>query len=401
MKKIFFTLALICICLPVFAAGDNFMNEKSDLRLENFLAKIRRGEDVTVIALGGSITTGFNAKNAASEGWAGLTGAWIKDLASKSGSKVTFYNQGVSGTDSAFAIARLDDHVISLNPDLLLLEYAMNDQWLDAKVRNRTYESIVRKVLSKGDTAILALFVNERKAPYPSAQAVEKPICDYYHIPYVSWKECLEKTSKLSDFEKFYDGEETIHPNSTGHANIASHIENKIKAVWDNLPADSEIPSPVKELPKALSDCGFENAKYYTSDNIEPVSNTGWQATSPVHNEWVSHGKAHKGWQTNDPDAELTFEVEGSSVGITYCESDQFRNAQAWVTKEDGTSSPKVNLMCLVTYRKGYYGWAYRELIDTDKVQKFTVHIAVSKRAPKTAQGKNCNITGILVAGEK
>ena len=142
MKKILLALALICICLPVFAAGDNFMNEKTDLRLKNFLAKIRRGEDVTVIALGGSITTGFNAKNAASEGWAGLTGQWIKDLASKSNSKVTFYNQGVSGTDSAFAIARLDDHVMSLKPDLLLLEYAMNDQWLDAKVRNRTYESI-------------------------------------------------------------------------------------------------------------------------------------------------------------------------------------------------------------------------------------------------------------------
>ena len=43
----------------------------------------------------------------------------------------------------------------------------------------------------------------------------------------------------------------------------------------------------------------------------------------------------------------------------------------------------------------------YKELINTDKVQKFTVHIAVSKRAPKSAEGKNCNITGILVAGEK
>lgn len=401
MKKILLALALICICLPVFAAGDNFMNEKTDLRLENFLAKIRRGEDVTVIALGGSITTGFNAKNAASEGWAGLTGQWIKDLASKSNSKVTFYNQGVSGTDSAFAIARLDDHVMSLKPDLLLLEYAMNDQWLDAKVRNRTYESIIRKVLSNGDTAILALFVNERNAPYPSAQSVQKPICDYYHIPFVSWKECLEKTSRLSDFEKFFDGQENVHPNSNGHANIAMHIENKIQSLWDNLPQDSEISSPVKDLPKPLSDRGFENAKYFTSDNIKPLTNTGWQATSPVHNEWVSHGKAHKGWQTNNAEAELTFEVEGSSVGITYCESDQFRNAQAWVTKEDGTSSPKVNLMCLVTYRNGYYGWAYKELINTDKVQKFTVHIAVSKRAPKSAEGKNCNITGILVAGEK
>ena len=73
-------------------------------------------------------------------------------------------------------------------------------------------------------------------------------------------------------------------------------------------------------------------------------------------------------------------------------------NATAWVTAEDGTESEKVPLQCYVSYRNGYYGWAYRELICGEKSQKYTVHIMCSKRAAADRNGKFCNITGILVA---
>lgn len=377
------------------------MKAEENIRLQNFFAKMRRGENVTVVALGGSITTGFSANPAASNGWAGRTGSWLVDLGKQNGSTVTFLNQGVSGTDSAFAIARLDDHVINKNPDLLLLEFAMNDQWLDTKTRKRTYESIIRKTLEKTDAAILVLFVNERKAPYPSNQAEQQKICEYYGLPYVSWKESLFAENKAASFEPFFDGEETVHPNTKGHENIAHFMTEKLNSVWTALPADSDIPSVTRDLPAVLSDKGFENAAYYTMDNIEPVTNSGWTNGSPVHNEWTAHGNSHKGWQTNVAGAEITFEVTGTAVGITYCESDQFRDPIAWVEYENGKTSTKIPLNCFVSYRKGYYGWAYKELVNTDTVQKFIVHIQCNKRASKDREGKNCNITGILVAGEK
>lgn len=397
MKKILFVFSLLAIMLPLFAQGENSM-KSSDVRLQNFMAKIRRGENVTVIALGGSITTGYNSKNPAKDGWAGLTGEWLKNLAKENGSTLSFYNQGCSGTDSAFAIARLNDHVLKYKPDLILLEFAMNDQWLEAKVRERTYESIIRSVMDNTDTAILVLFVNERKSPYSSAQAVQQPICEHYQIPFVSWKDDLESKGKLGDFEKYFDGEETVHPNNAGHAYIASLLESKLDSVWKNLPADASISAVEKVLPAVMTDTGFTKAKYYGADNIKPVSNKGWKEGSPVHNEWLDHGNSHQGWQTNNVDAEIVFEVEGSSVGVTYCESDQFRNAQAWVVKADGTVGPKVNLMCYQSFRKGYYGWAYKELVNDAQVQKYEVHIGVSKRAAKNSEGKPCNITGILVA---
>lgn len=398
MKK---NLLLICLAfMSVFLFANEEINMNS--RMENFFAKIKRGEEVKVVAIGGSITTGFSANPIAAKCWAGLTGKWLKELAAQNGSKLTFYNRGVSGTDSAFGVARLDSHVLSLNPDFVIVEYAMNDQWLDAKVRKRTYESILRRILESSDAAILALYVNEKNPPYNSNQAEQEKICKYYDIPYVSWKNCLFADNPAASFKDYFNGEENVHPNNAGHAKIAEYIIASLDSMWKNAPAaDASSIAINRKLPAPMTDKAFENAKYYHSDNVEPLNNSGWKNGSPVHSEWVSHGDAHKGWETNVAGAEMTFEVTGTCVGITYCESDQFRDALAWVEKEDGSISQKVPLLCYSSYRNGYYGWAYKELVNGKKLQKYIVHVQCSKRAPKSAEGKYCNITGILVGGEK
>jgi len=399
-KRFLLVFTLLAVCLSgLFAGGKNTMLENQDVRLQNFFAKMRRGETVRVVALGGSITTGYSANPPSSNGWAGRTGNWLIELGKETGSEVIFVNRGVSGTDSAFAIARLDDHVLSLNPDLVLLEYAMNDQWLHQSTRQRTYESIVRKILGTTDSAILALFVNERKAPYSSNQAEEKLICKKYGVPFVSWKDSLFEENKTASFEPFFDGEETVHPNNAGHEKIAQFMTAKLNSIWEALPSDSEIKAVSRELPSRIFDGGFEKAKYFASDNITPVANDSWKVGSPVHNEWQKHGNSHRGWESNTPGSEIVFEVEGSTVGITYCESDQFTDAVAWVEYENGKTSPKVNLACYQVYRKGYYGWAYKEIVDVDTVQKFKLHVQKTKQAG--SETKKCNITGILVAGEK
>ncbi len=404
MKKIILLLTVgVLILTPMFSKsksskkGDEYMNENENVRIQNVMAKIRRGEDVQVVALGGSITTGFNANPTKTNGWAGLFGRYLSEFAEEYDCNLRFANEGVSGTDSAFGVARLEDHVLKLNPDLVIIEYAMNDQWLQPEVRQRTYEGIIRRIMNNTNTAVLALFVNERKSPYPSNQTEQQKICEYYHIPYMSWKDTLFENDKNASFEPFFDGEETVHPNNKGHDKISQFLENKWQSIWDSLPDDdSKIPSPIKELPSPLTENCFENAIYYHNANIKPKTNSGWNDGSPVHSEWVSHGAAKKGWETNIAGSEMIFEIKGTSVGITYCESDQFRDAVAWVEYPDGTEGKRIPLNCYVSYRKGYLGWAYKELANVEKSTDFIVHVQCSKRAPKSATGKFCNITGIL-----
>ena len=404
MKKIILTIAaFFMLAGNFFAAGDNYMAEKEDVRIQNVMAKIRRGESVTIASLGGSITTGYSSNPLSVNSWSSKTEAWFKKLCAENGSKLTFLNEGVSGTDSAFAVARIQDHIIANKVDLVILEFAVNDQWLGAETRKRTYEGAIRQIMNNSETAILALFINTREnESLPSQQAEQQKICEYYHIPFVSWKDSVLKNGNKSDFNAFYDGSETVHPNNAGHASIASFIIEKLEGIWNNLPQDKAIPSPVKVLPSPLTDDAFEFVTYYHKDNITPASNSGWTAGgTPRHDDWIKRGNVREGWQTKEAGAEITFEVEGSTIGVTYAESDMFRNAVAWVTGPEGIDSQKVPLNCYQIYRNGYYGWAYKELVHSDKVEKYTVHIQCSKRAAADRAGKFCNITGIIAAGVK
>lgn len=101
MKKLICVFVAFCgLFVNLFAAGGNFMNEKENVRIQNFLAKVRRGEPVTVAVLGGSITTGYNAQPISKNSWASRTETWLKDLAAKNKCELKFLNEGVSGTDS-------------------------------------------------------------------------------------------------------------------------------------------------------------------------------------------------------------------------------------------------------------------------------------------------------------
>lgn len=393
--------AVFLIAGHTFAAEDKFMSEKEDVRIQNVLAKIRRGESVTVAVLGGSITTGYAANPISTNSWAARTEAWFSKICAENKSRLTFLNEGVSGTDSAFAVARIKEHIISNKVDLVILEFAVNDQWLDGRTRQRTYEGAIRQIMNNSDTAVLALFINTLGDNLPGQQYEQQPICEYYHIPFVSWKDCVLRGGSKSDFNKFFDAPETVHPNNAGHESIAGFIIEKLDGYWKNLPADKKIPSPVKTLPKPRTDDAFEFVTYYHNGNIKPSSNSGWTSGgTPRHDDWVKRGNMPSGWQTNEVGAEITFEVTGSTIGVTYAESDQFRNAVAWVTAPDGTESQKVNLQCFESSRRGYYGWAYRELVSGEKVQKYTVHIQCTKRAAADRAGKFCNFIGIVAAGK-
>jgi len=406
MKKSAISLIVLALSLFLFSCNktgteEKYMNESAEVRIQNVLAKIRRGESVTVVTLGGSITTGYSSNPINQNSWAAKTQEWFSKLAKESGARLNFLNEGVSGTDSAFAVARVKDHVINNKADLVILEFSVNDLWLDPSTRNKTYEGVIRQIMNNSNTAILALFINilgdGSGVLLPSQQKDQQPICDYYHIPYVSWKDCVLAEGSEKDFEKFYDGNETVHPNNAGHASIASYIIQKLQGYWDNLPEDKEIPSPVKVLPAAKESDKFEFVEYYHKDNLSPSSNKGWEiGGTPEHDDWIKRGNVRQGWKTKEVNGEITFEVEGSIIGVTYCESDQYRNAVAWVTGPDGKDSEKVTLQCYSSIRNGYYGWAYKELVSGDDVKKYTVHVKCSKRGGSDKEGKYCNITGII-----
>ncbi|MBP5569044.1 MAG: hypothetical protein J6X54_07460 [Treponema sp.] len=368
-------------------------NELYYERIKTVFKKIKDGKKVTVATLGGSITTGYASNPLEKNSWASLTSNWFKELCSKYNAPFDFINMGVSGTDSAFGAVRVDEHIIQKKADLVILEFAVNDLWLSPEVRKNSYEGILRKILANTDAAVFALFVNLKNYPYENNQVEQKKICDYYKIPYLSWKDSVFTENINADFEEFFEGQENVHPSNAGHKKISELLVKEFERIWKMMEEDKNDFSIInKALPVPLTKNQFEECSYFHNKNITPFENENWEAESPVHPEWEKRGGAVKGWQCSKNTGVLSFNVKGTSIGVTYSESDEFKDAQAWCVLKDGTETSKVTLNCYSEMRKGYLGWAYKELINFEEEETCVLKIAPLESLKEAY----CNITGII-----
>jgi lysophospholipase L1-like esterase len=352
------------------------------------MAKLRRGETVSVVVLGGSITTGHQAKPPASAGWAGLVARWWREKAAGTNGKIEYHNAGASGTDSAFGSVRVRDQVLVYEPDVVFVEFAVNDQWLNSRVRRRSYEGVLRQLLAGSGRSVILLALNEKANPNKSTRAEEEQIGAHYGLPTLVWADWV----KLSAWDLYFTGNEAIHPNNEGHAGIAAGITAYLDAVWDSLPPDDAIPPVDAGMPEALVSGEFQNITLIggsdTDALVVPLESTGWQTRKAIlPDEWINSGKGLlTGWTTDKPDADLRIRVRGKSVGALFTESDQYRNGLAWIEDGDGTEKPKVTINAYVSYRTGYYGYAYAEIADNlDPAKEYILHLAVNTGGKQNA----------------
>jgi len=381
--------------LTACATGGATGGSSEDARLQHTLAKLRRGETVSVAALGGSITTGYQARPPESAGWAGLVNKWWQEKAKTSGGTVNFYNAGASGTDSAFAAVRVKDHALVYEPDLVIVEFAVNDQWLSSRVRQRSFEGVLRQLLAGSGRAIVVLALNEKADANKSTFREQKDLGRHYGIPVLAWADWV----KLSEWDSYFTGSEAIHPNNDGHANIAGGLIRYFDAVWDSLPPDAALPRINTALSAPLVSSEFQNITLIGGQDTDAMLNFDtslWQTVPAIlPGEWLSRGgRPLTGWTSNDPKADLAIRVKGKSVGLLFAESDQFANGLAWIESPDGKENlPKVIIRNYVSYRTGYYGYAYAEIANSlDPAREYVLHLAVN---PGGRQGAT-HIIGVV-----
>ena len=92
--------------------------------LPNIAAKLKAGQAVNIVFLGGSITEA----GASPKGYVTFIGDWLK--AQYPTEKVTVFNAGIGGTGSEYGDKRYDRDVLSRNPDLVFF-YTLDKDHLD------------------------------------------------------------------------------------------------------------------------------------------------------------------------------------------------------------------------------------------------------------------------------
>ena len=237
--------------------------------VKKVLEKMRAGEEVVVAAIGGSVTEGAGAATY-TQGYAyQFKDLFIKEYAADK-SKVKFIPAGIGGTPSPMGLIRYQKDVVTpagKNPDLLIIEFAVND-WLECS-NTRAMEYLVRNAL-ENKTAVIMLY---GAATYTNQQAQISPVADFYNLPQVSISDGLldSGVNQEKDSKVYYS--DYVHPTSFGHAYMAKCLMNLIEQIEKSeedapyvIPAGYKNENPFKSFTAVYSNTTDKNVSISAGD---------------------------------------------------------------------------------------------------------------------------------------
>lgn len=230
-------------------------------RIKKAMQKAKRGEHVTTLFLGGSITQGCLSSKP-NLCYAARVHKWWVDKFPESG--ITYVNAGIGGTSSQFGVARVKQHALVHQPDFILTEFAVND--LNDEFYKETYEGLVRKIISDVDRPALLLMNNVRFDDGSNAEEVHLEVAKHYDIPMVSMKSTIWKALCEGQFKASDISTDNLHPNDLGHEMVASVIIDFLEKVYASLD-EEEKPASYDEdvfgnivLPAPITDNAYQNS---------------------------------------------------------------------------------------------------------------------------------------------
>ncbi len=253
-------------------------------RLARVCAKARRGEPIKLGVIGGSITAGGIASSPA-KSYSGLLLAWWRQRFPNC--EIDLINAGVGGTGSMYGALRTGRDLLSGTPDLVVIEFAVNDNWTDGEA----YEGLVRQVLAQpNQPAVILLFMMWERGG--NDQEMQAKVGRHYNLPMVSfrdamWPEMAAGRMKWSDYIV-----DTVHPNDAGHAAAASFLTAMCETAMHA--ATTKVFNAADPLPPPLHSDAFQLVDWRDADDLLPVGNEDWRQTVDDKSRpiWVGTGRA-------------------------------------------------------------------------------------------------------------
>ena len=226
MKKRF--LSIVLILAFVFTTLSGFSTVYADGgTLGDVLQQKFAGKDkLNVCFIGGSITEGTGATEL-DKSYASLVAKHLEDVSPIS---VEYFNAGIGGTGSDFGVLRLNHDVLQYNPDIVFVEFAINDVGTPADEVKKNMEGIVRQIRAKNEkTAIVFIYTtNTEKA---AVTALHDEVANYYGICAINIQDYVWGLSEgISGYLK--DG---VHPNDDGHKLYADYIISQLDNNAENV----------------------------------------------------------------------------------------------------------------------------------------------------------------------
>jgi lysophospholipase L1-like esterase len=351
-------------------------------------AKLAAGQPVRIAYLGGSIT--------AAPGWRVKTLAWFKERYPQAA--VSGIDAAIGGTGSDLGVYRVGFDALRHHPDLLFVEFAVNDSGADPVEIQRGMEGIVRQTWS-ADPATDICFVYTltggmvaelQGGRFPRAASAMEAVADHYRIPSLHFgvevvKRIGEQTlvfkaakdpsaeEKAAIGSRLVFTNDDVHPLDAGHVLYAEVAARHLPALLTAAPTAHVLPAPL------LAD-NHEHASLLPLERVMPGA--GWVKLDPA-----SDGRAKDFanrmpslYRAEQPGARLTFRFRGTAVGVYDLLGPDC--GQVVVTIDGGAprTIPRIDGYCT------YHRIAFLRLASGLAAGEHTVDIRLDAAAPDKAK---------------
>ena len=337
-------------------------------RLAGVFRKAEAGEPITVAYLGGSITQGSTATPTTC--YAYLTTQWLKQRFPKS--DITYVNAGIGATGSYIGVFRTDRDVLSKSPDLVFVDFSVNDTTEHTERNIGSYDGVLRKLwLSDSKPAIVTIAMTQDNGT--SFQQYHSEICRAYDIPMISYHDAIMDVIKYGHIKWTDISDDNIHPNETGHSVLTEIITSYLGSVADS--ADSIDTTHESDFSTPYATDKYADARLITPGSPEVVNETGWEVKTDEN-----FGNFGGFWRVMSKDGSfdgtepLTFEVNAKSVGIFY--GKMVKNGGRFDIAVNGTVVDTID----TSFRNGWGNYVEaKEIIEFKEAGKNTIEIIPKK----------------------
>ena len=306
------------------AQHDNVKELQPRGYLPNFFQKIKNKDTVRIAYIGGSITQ--------HEGWRVKSFNWFINQYPAVPFKQI--NATIGGTTSRLAAFRYELDVLQKKPDLVFVEFAVNDDLVLTNTESKKgMEGLVRKTrLFDPDIDLCFVYTirssmlndlkNER---LPEKYKLMEEIAGYYGIPSVNFGDTIAEMHKAGQL--IFTGDlpsnpldlpivfsrDGVHPHiESGHVLYAESIIRSMKILRDSLGLINYSFPPVP-----LMENNYEDTRLVP---VTPEMQQGnWEDVTQRFEDIISQYACKTPlptWETTSPGSSVSFEFNSSLIGI-------------------------------------------------------------------------------------
>ncbi|MBD5483186.1 MAG: SGNH/GDSL hydrolase family protein [Lachnospiraceae bacterium] len=283
------------------------VNRGNWYRLKECMRRAEGGDRITIGFLGGSITQGAVAETHTTCYAYLVFDWWVKKFPKTA---FTYVNAGIGGTTSQFGVARAQSDLLSSRPDVVFVEFSVNDENND--FFKETYEGLVRKIYDAPLKPAVTLIHNVMYDHGKTAQEIHQAVGMHYDLPCVAMKPVIYAEVEAGRIPNRDITPDDLHPNTAGHALVASVIIAYLEKVYAELSKEEAQPNA---MPAPLTDNHYQNSIRLQNNNASPDLD-GWTADLTPQ-RLVLEG-FRNGWTAGKQGAKITFEAEGSEIAVQY-----------------------------------------------------------------------------------